>query len=84
MRIWQGTTSDGYPLLVERGDHGPWVVTAASVSRSRNESLETALLEAGGGSVSCQWPARLAAVVTATEAKMVSERETHTSRKKAS
>ena len=51
MRIWQGTTPDGYALLVERDRDGCWVVTVASVSRSRNASLEAALLEAGGGSV---------------------------------
>ena len=65
MRIWQGTTPDGYPLVVERDDHGPWVVTVASVSRSRNESLEAALVEAGGGSVPREWAARLAAVIAA-------------------
>lgn len=84
MRIWQGTTPDGYPLLVERDDHGPWVVTVASVSRSRHESLEAALLEAGGGSVPRQWAAQVAAVVEAREVKTVSERTTHTSRTKAS
>lgn len=84
MRIWQATTPDGYPLLVERDDHGPWVVTVASVSRSRNESLEAALLEAGGGSVPRQWAAQLAAAVAAREAKTDSERTTHTSRTKPS
>lgn len=84
MRIWQGTTPDGYPLLVERDDHGPWVVTVASVSRSRNESFEAALLEAGGGSVPRQWAARLATAVVAREAKTVSERNVRTSRTKAS
>ena len=84
MRIWQGTTPDGYPLLVERDDHGPWVVTVASVSRSRNESFEAALLEAGGGSVPRQWAARLATAVGAREAKTVSERNVRTSRTKAS
>ena len=84
MRIWQGTTPDGYPLLVERDDHGPWVVTVASVSRSRNPSLEAALVEAGGGSVPREWAARVAAAVAAREAETVSERTTHTSRTKAS
>ena len=84
MRIWQGTTPDDYPLLVERDDHGPWIVTVASVSLSRNQSLEAALLEAGGGSVPRQWAARLAAAVAAREARTVSERTTHTSRTKAS
>jgi hypothetical protein len=83
-RIWHGTTPDGYPLLVEREGCGPWVVTVASVSRSRNDSLEAALLEAGGGSVPRQWAARLAATVIAREAATVSERATHTSRTKAS
>lgn len=77
MRIWQGTTPDGYPLLVERDDHGPWVVTVASFSRSRNESLEAALLEAGGGSVPREWAARLAAAVAARKAEAVSKRATH-------
>ena len=48
VRIWQGTTPDGYALHVERDRDRRWVVTVASVSRSRNESLEVALLEAGG------------------------------------
>lgn len=55
MRIWQGTTPDGYALLVERDSDGRWVVTVASVSRSRNDSLEEALLEAGGGSMPRRW-----------------------------
>jgi hypothetical protein len=84
MRIWQGKTPDGYPLLVEREDHGPWVVTVASVSRSRNESLEAALLEAGGGSVPREWAARLAAAVSTRKAETDSERTTHNSRTKAS
>lgn len=84
MRIWQGTTPDGYPLVVERDDHGPWVVTVASVSRSRNESLEAALVEAGGGSVPREWAARLAAVIAARKVETVSERASHTSRTKAS
>jgi hypothetical protein len=83
-RIWQGATPDGYPLLVEREDSGPWVVTVALVSRSRNGSLEAALLEAGGGSVPRQWAGQLAAAVIAREAATVSERATHTSRTKAS
>ncbi len=82
--IWQGTTPDGYPLLVERENSGPWVVTVASVSRSRNDSLEAAMLEAGGGSVPRHWAARLAATVIARNAVSVSERTTHTSRTKAS
>lgn len=83
-RIWHGTTPDGYPLIVERNDHGPWVVTVASVSRSRNASLEAALLEAGGASVPRQWAARLAAAVSARDAMSVSERKTHTSRTRTS
>jgi hypothetical protein len=84
MRIWQGTTPDGYPLLVEREDHGPWVVTVASVSRSRNASLEAALLEAGGGSVPREWAARVAAAVSTRKAETDSERTTHNSRTKKS
>ena len=63
MRIWQGTTPDGYALLVERASDGCWVVTVASVSRSRNDSLEAALLEAGGGSVPRRWATQLAAAL---------------------
>jgi hypothetical protein len=63
MRIWQGTTPDGYALLVERATDGCWVVTVASVSRSRNDSLETALLEAGGGSVPRRWATQLATAI---------------------
>lgn len=82
--MWEGKTPSGYPLLVERVEHGPWVVTVAAVSRSRNPSLEAALLEAGGDSVQREWAAQLTAAVTAKEAEMLSERTTHTSRKKAS
>lgn len=63
MRIWQGTTPDGYALHVERDSDGRWVVTVAAVSRSRNESLEAALLEAGGGSVPRPWASRIAAEI---------------------
>lgn len=84
MRIWQGTTPDGYPLLIERDDHGPWVVIVASVSRSRNDSLEAALLEAGGASVARDWAARLSAAIAAHEAKTLSERTNHTSRTRGS
>jgi hypothetical protein len=55
MRIWQGKTPDGYALRVERDGRGRWVVTVAAVSRSRNDSLEAALVEAGGGSVPSGW-----------------------------
>ena len=80
MRVWQGTTPDGYGLLVERDESDCWIVTVASVSRSRNASLETALLEAGGDSVSHAWAARLAAVAARRVADMVSERPPHSSR----
>jgi hypothetical protein len=84
VRVWEGKTPTGYPLLVERVENGPWVVTVAAVSRSRNASLEAALLEAGGDSVSRDWAAQLTAAVEARAAAMLSERTTHTSRKKAS
>jgi hypothetical protein len=67
MRIWQGTTPDGYALLVERDNHGPWVVTVASVSRSRNDSLEAALVEAGGGSVPRAWAEQAAKLIRTYE-----------------
>jgi hypothetical protein len=63
VRGWQGTTPDGYALLVERDENACRIVTVASVSRSRNTSLETALLEAGGSSVSRVLAARLAAAI---------------------
>jgi hypothetical protein len=84
VRVWQGTTPDGHPLVVERDDRGPWVVTVAAVSRSRNASLEAALLEAGGHAVPRAWAARLAATVMIREAERLSERTTHTPRTKAS
>jgi hypothetical protein len=81
MRVWQGTTPDGYTLVVERDDNGCWIVTVASVSRSRNTSLEIALLEAGGSSVSRSSAARLAAAISAhLVADMGSERRPHSSR----
>lgn len=79
VRVWQGATPDGHSLVVERDDRGPWVVTAAAVSRSRNASLEAALLEAGGHAVPRAWAARLAATVMAREAQRLSERTTHIS-----
>ena len=80
MRIWEGTTPDGYPLQIERADDGPWVVTVARVSRSRNASLVAALVEAGGGSVPREWAVRLAAAVAARQVGALSERRTHSSR----
>jgi hypothetical protein len=81
MRIWQGTTPDGYALLVERDCHGQWVVTVASVSRSRNDSLEAALVEAGGGSVPHAWAAKVATLVAAqAAAETLSEPTVHSSR----
>jgi hypothetical protein len=69
MRIWQETTPDGYALVVERDGDSRWVVTVASVSRSRNEALDAALAEAGGGSVPGAWAAKLAAAITHREAR---------------
>jgi len=65
---WQGTTPDGYALLVERHGREQWVVTVASVSRSRNQSLEAALVEAGGGSVPRTWAEQAAKMIRAHEA----------------
>ena len=74
-------TPDGYALLVEHDENGCWIVTVASVSRSRNTSLETALLEAGGSSVPRSWAASLAAAIAARRvADTVSERRPHSSR----
>jgi hypothetical protein len=39
------------PCTIELGQDGGWVVTLASVSVSRNESLATAIVNAGGGLV---------------------------------
>jgi hypothetical protein len=66
---WQGTTPDGHALLVERNGGGQWIVTVASVSRSRNDSLEAALVEAGGGSVPRTWAERVAKVIRAHVAR---------------
>ena len=80
MPIWQGTTPDGYALRVERDSRDQWVVTVASVSRSRNASLKTALIEAGGKSVSHEWAGRVAAVIAAHErTEGLSERSAHSS-----
>ncbi len=62
---WQGTTPDGYALVVERHGRGQLVVTVASVSRSRNDSLEAALVEAGGGSVPQAWAEQAAKMIRA-------------------
>jgi hypothetical protein len=81
VQIWQGTTPDGYALLVERDEDGRWAVTVASVSRSRSESLELALLEAGGGSVTREWAARLAAGLARRAPTTVSHQGSNTARK---
>jgi hypothetical protein len=65
-RIWQGQTPDGYAVLIERDDAERWVVTVASVSRSRNNSLEAALREAGGSAVSSRWASRVVAAIAAS------------------
>jgi hypothetical protein len=64
MRILEGRTPDGYSLLVERDERGRWVATVEGVSRSRNASLEAALLEAAGVSAR-RWAAPLAAMIVA-------------------
>lgn len=81
MRIWQGTTPDGHAVLVERDERQRWVVTVASAIRSRGVSLEAALLEAGGSSVSVAWASRVAALIASGP---VSERRAHSSRTGAS
>ena len=65
MRIWQGRTPTGYALVVERDERNRWVATVAAASRSRNESLEAALIEAGGTTITRVWAERLAAVIVA-------------------
>ena len=72
MRILEGRTPDGYSLLVERDERGRWVATVEGVSRSRNASLEAALLEAAGAPART-WAARLAAAIVARSASVVSE-----------
>lgn len=66
--VWQGTTPSGYSLVIERDERNRWVATVAAASRSRNDSLEAALLEAGGTSISRQWAIRLAAAILAARA----------------
>ena len=66
--IWKGTTPGGYPLVLERDERNRWIATVAAASRSRNYSLEAALLEAAGTSVSRQWATRLAATIIADAA----------------
>ena len=84
MRIWQGTTPDGYSLLVERDEQEEWVATVASVSRSRNLSLEAAILEAAGSSAPRRWAEQLAAAIVAHSAGVVSEQADDRSRTAAS
>jgi len=60
-RIWEGRTPDGHSLVVERDGRRRWVVTVAGASRSRHETLETALVEAAV--VDPQWAARLATTI---------------------
>jgi hypothetical protein len=81
MRIWQGKTPDGHAVLVERDARQRWVVTVATAIRSRNHSLEAALLEAGGHAVSSEWAGRVVAAITTSA---ISERRSHRSRTEAS
>lgn len=83
VRIWEGRTPDGHALRVERDGRNRWVVIVASVSRSRNVSLQVALMEAGGGSAPRDWAGRVAAVIAAHEAVKLSERSAHSSRTEA-
>jgi hypothetical protein len=62
-RIWHGTTPSGYPLLIERDDRNRWVATIANASRSRNHSLEAAILEAAGNTIGRQWAEHLATAI---------------------
>lgn len=78
MRIWQGTTPDGYAVLVERDGRG-WVVTVATVSRSRNGSLSEALVEAGGGSVPRDWAEHLEQAIHGRLTQIVRKHEAQSS-----
>ena len=66
IQIWNGTTPTGYSLIVERDAANHWIATVAAASRSRSESLEAALLEAGGAAIPRHWAADLAATLTST------------------
>jgi len=63
-RVWEGRTPEGHSLRVERDARGRWVVTVAEASRSRRETLETALVEAA--CVDPDWAARLASTIGST------------------
>lgn len=69
MRHWQGKTPDGHALVIERDKQRRWVVTLLGAIRSRGYSLEAALLEAGGASVSSAWAPRVAAAITAVRSE---------------
>lgn len=71
--VWQGTTPAGYSLRVERDERNRWVATVATASRSRNASLEAALLEAGGDAIPRHWALRLAAAIIASSATKASD-----------
>jgi hypothetical protein len=73
MRIWHTQTPEGYSLVVERDERDRWVATVAAVSRSRNASLEAALLEAAGSAAPRRWAELLAAAIAARAAGVVSE-----------
>ena len=68
--IWQGTTPSGYSVVIERDERHGWIATVGGASRSRNTSLEAALLEAGGTVVSRSWAARVAAAAIARSASV--------------
>ena len=48
---WE-TEAAGLPCMIEKEKAGGWVVTLASTTWGRDESLVTAIVRAGGGLVS--------------------------------
>jgi hypothetical protein len=64
-------TPSGYSVVVARDERQRWVATVAGAARSRNASLEAALLEAGGTMVERNWAARLATAVIARSTREI-------------
>jgi len=74
IRVWQGQTPQGHPVVIELDARKRWFVTVAGAIRTSNDSLEAALIEAGG--VTSQWATELAARILRTLASASTRRAT--------
>jgi hypothetical protein len=61
--VWRGRTPGGFPLTVEREEHGPWIVTIVGVVRCRDSVLSVALASAVGLEPTSIWVRHVTALV---------------------